>query len=525
MTRNCLKSFALLLLILFVNQTAVHGQSKEPPGGVRAVSLRGLEHRVKAARVRNNRNADADSIGLSEILGYRWDAATGDMFVLGLPDTPSTAIRIGQLVESFRHAAQLSIGMSLVPQDVGRPNSLHAVRAFPPEIRDTWTLEVMTLADYEIKKWAKDALAAHYRNAMKECTDSATSEGQVSTARVFFVPTLPRLERQMGDAGFTVWFRQVEVVLRPEQDLGVFDVAALPEDDPLVLFASDVTARFAEIKEVHPVFRRLHAVYQLFLLAKRLRSETVSWDSNFWLSEHQATPHPTPTVLPGYSPSKVARSCWGGKYEYSGRRVERHVWGGVLISYGQGSSALAEEPSALSSEFAASIGRSSTAGSPSGWSGGQVASITDSVATSQLVASSAAVIRAGTPDAKSSYPSDLLLAPSMSAVRALLPPPVSTGVGVSFGTRVPIPYSGSVMQGAFSTASAAVPAPWLQTIMGPGSLSIRMLTQFYWHNTISPRILTDPFRTGLSSNFPRSSSIPQLPSRQPCRVFAGQVVC
>lgn len=356
-----------LVFALFVGAYAgltVGAQPIRPSPTLVTISLRALEAEVRTALARGNLNVDAMPIRLSEVVGYRWDAVRKDIQVIGPAGDDATSIRVGQLVEALRTGHYDAIGMTLIPADFTRPDSRQRVVVFPKELRDTRLVEPLIAADYEAKRMATDALVTHHRVAFESCLGSPRSSKEVMTARIMFLPADPVLELEdEGAAGFTTRF-QADVILRPARDLVLADDVVnvqLPPDAPLAEFATQFTSDFAQLESRYPDFRRLHATYEMVLLANLLRAERVPWASDFWLSEFPLKAHLTPRELPSLQPTRLQHTCWGQPYEYGGARTERQIWGGVIVSYGDWLSRVAHTRAALHrSDLGASVGLSST---------------------------------------------------------------------------------------------------------------------------------------------------------------------
>jgi hypothetical protein len=301
------------------------------------VSLAALGRQVRAALARGADPASLQLGNLADVTGYRLDEARKDIEVIGIPANSATRpIAIARFVGALRVAHYRAIGMTLLPRDRLRPDSVHVVHAFPPELHDTALLAPMIAADYDIKRRAYAALATYYRHAKAPCVDAGTRTVLITSARIVFLPAKPDLAFERGSGGTFVWVRHASVLLRPEGDLMVAGggTRPAPPDPGLRTFAADFTRRFPEHERL-PVYRDLAVTFRLFLLAQLLRAEELEWNAAFWLTEFPLPRHPTPRELPGFEPKKVRRTCWGEPYEYTATRVERQIWGGVLISYGE----------------------------------------------------------------------------------------------------------------------------------------------------------------------------------------------
>ena len=304
------------------------------------VSLNDLERDTRAAVARGDRQVDAAALAsLTDILGYRWIAARRDIELLGVSESSAPAIRRGVFGSAMRFADFPAIGMTLVPHDFSRGDSPHMVKVFPTDLMDSWLVEPLVAADYQVKKLAVAALADYHRAAIRTCAGVTDSSKEIATGRVIFLPAPPVLDLERGaDGDVTVWIRRAGVVLTPERDLALADGSvrsALAPDPGLTAFVSQFNERFATYETKYPVFRQLEVAYKLVLLTKLLRveEERLGWDASYWLSEYPLSKRPTPRELAGVGRQTVQHTCWGTPYEYSAARVERQIWGGVIIAY------------------------------------------------------------------------------------------------------------------------------------------------------------------------------------------------
>jgi hypothetical protein len=300
------------------------------------VSLRDLEGRVRTAIAQSGPGA-VDSVTLGncvDVDGYRWRVHTRDVEILGIAATGNERpITAGQFADGLRQAAYGVIGMSLVPQEL-KPNTKHDVRVFPEAIRDSRTLALLTPADYSIKAALMRWLIEHRRQTLRSASATFSSH-EILSGRVFFVASEPELEfADDGSTGWTVRLR-APVELKPAQDLIVDNEIAgsIPPDPVITAFCDDVNRRANELA-TRPVFRDLRLAYTLVLTGALLRKESVDWNREFWLSELQLSPYPSPRTLPAHKPTTLRHITWGGGgYQYGGVQQVVTVWGGVILGW------------------------------------------------------------------------------------------------------------------------------------------------------------------------------------------------
>lgn len=427
----CLSLLPLAALAVGAVPTALP-QLRVSASRLHAVSLRGLEAEAKTSLVRGARALDSLTLGgLTDIVGYR--SANGDIEVLGLSSArPEAAILVRELVEALRAADHSAVGMTLLPRDVGNPRSPHQVVVFPSQLEDTAFAGRLIAADYAVKELATSKLAQHHRQAIKSCPVSDGPPSQALTGRVFFLPAAPRLELdEETDGSFSVLIREAGVILAQEGSL-VFHEDGRPSggsaqapDQALGAFTAEFTRRFAEMGGV---YQRLGVAYRLFLVAKLLRREKVDWNADFWLRDYPLGSQPTPRELPALRPQTVRHTCWGlpyAQYDYAGLTLERRIWGGVLIAYGD--ETLSSSARAAPSEVGAALGASASTASEPGYTPRSL-----SAETRALLSIDSSLGRAGGNTAQAAQGIPLPLGVLEALFPQRLTPSGLTGLRVSF---------------------------------------------------------------------------------------------
>jgi len=316
------------------------------------VSLQQAEREVKKALAHGRVTGEPLPLGgLTKLVGYRWDPVRNDLQLIGeICANSPVLILADQFVEALQRGHYEAVGMTLIPKDPTRSDSVHLVHAFPADLADTHFLASLIPGDYKAKELAlgvkpsvKD-VATRYHDEIKRCQVSTASSRGITPARIFFLPVEPVLEVERTGEGFTRWIRKADIILQPERDViaasGQVTSSSLPPDPALSDFAEEFTRRFTELEREFPAFQQLHTMYEVFLVAQLLHAEQLAeqlpYDLSFWLSEYPLKRYPTPRELPGFKPKRIKHTCWGRPYtntEYSGLRVERQVWGGVIIGY------------------------------------------------------------------------------------------------------------------------------------------------------------------------------------------------
>jgi hypothetical protein len=308
-------------------------------GTLYAISLRKAEDEVR--RTLENQQRPAAPLlfgGLTDIVGYRWDADKKDLLLIGKVGT-GPKLMLDQFVTALRLGQQDFVGMSLVPADPTDLDSDHRVVVFPPEAEDTILLAPAIVLDHRLKGQAMSQVGDHYRRELRECSGSRPA-ALGTLAFLVLVPAKPELAYDKTPNGFTVWVRKADILLRPSRSLQADPAASQAEDSALDEFATDATRRLEMLKEGDPVVKQVHSLFVLVLLSQLLRAEQLPFDFGYWLSEsgYPATPFPTPRMLPGFRAQRITATCWGRPYaetEYGGVTTERRVWGGVVLAYKQ----------------------------------------------------------------------------------------------------------------------------------------------------------------------------------------------
>lgn len=315
--------------------------STAPSTSLHIVSLRQLERELKSAHAGRKLSGEPVTLGrLTDILGVQWDSVHKDIKLIGEVGQ-GPPILVDQFVPALRTGHHAAVLMTLRSKNPTQPDSVQRVHVSPPELEGTLFLDSLSKADYDAKRRAQEYLATHYREEIKRCSASTTGSEELPHTRIVLLPAKPKLKVEKNGETFTVWIHKLDIILLPAQDLVASsgkDPNPLPPGHPLRDFAVDFTKRFGELERQYPIYKQLHNMYKLFLIAQLLRGLQLPYDFSFWLSEYPLKPYPTDREFPGLKPKTVKHTCWGWPYaetEYSGVTRVRQIWGGVIIAYYQ----------------------------------------------------------------------------------------------------------------------------------------------------------------------------------------------
>jgi hypothetical protein len=306
-------------------------------GPIYAVSLRTAERELRRAFASQPAGQRLLSFGgLTEILGYDWDGY--DLRILGRIGT-GPVLLLDQFAAALRIAHDDVFWLTLLPDGESRRERVQKVRISHPEIKDVLFVAPLTLGDYRAKHEAYSYVARRYEIEVTDCPAATAMPAQSVDARIFFIPAVPEIHFSDRGEGFVGWIEKSDVRVMAARDVEVLGgkkaAVPLPAEHPLAQFSSALDKRFVAL-EIDGLYKQVHNMFRMFLLAQLLRRETIPYDFSFWLSEYRLERYALPEELPSFQPKVFSRNCWGRPYaatEYSGTRVIREIAGGIIMGY------------------------------------------------------------------------------------------------------------------------------------------------------------------------------------------------
>ncbi len=303
--------------------------------GLKTLSLEELEQQTReAVRRRKSTEQPIPLGGLTDILGYHWDAQRQRIELIGASDeTPVSPIYAEQFVVALRLAHYPMIIQSLNPAgtELGSPQ---LVLAYPKEVEDTLFLEPLIQADYFLKAISMNharPLVRTPKTAMEEAVLRCKHLPQREDLKgppdnIFFRPGHPVIEQERtADGGFNLWIRDIDLKLHAGKQVKNPDV---------LTFVDQMNQRLGELIAAYPrVFRPLVNIYKIHIVAQLLMTEQeAKTDLSYWLSEFPVAPHPTPRELPVVKSEMVGRFCEGPAGQYDEHVSSGQLWGGILLN-------------------------------------------------------------------------------------------------------------------------------------------------------------------------------------------------
>ena len=317
--------------------TAKLGFQKMPWSGVNetlvAVSLRNL----MAAPLKGGAMPDdAATVGrLKRVLGYMLDTATDDVVLIGVPgdkdDQPS--LILDDLTNALQTAwvQDLKPGCSLDP-DPNDPGGKQKVRVFGVPKNSNFA-KIMLDADYEMKKinmglikFDSDPIpgfASNFDLQMKRLKENPAEKREHMNSRFWLTPMRPEPGDMMVEPGRRFMMFQTRVSLMTEAMTVSGDaLIGTGKVDPVDDVASRVfTAHYESIEQRRVVFRRLHALFDLVMLAQIFRENGVRSKLLERIAARATRPVDVPDAYDGVRREEVV----------SGTNIKWTVQGGVMV--------------------------------------------------------------------------------------------------------------------------------------------------------------------------------------------------
>lgn len=312
------------------------GYQKMPWSGVNeplaAVSLKNL---IQAPAKGGELSEEARTVGrLKRVLGYLLDPVNDDVVLLGVPgdrdEKPS--ILLDDLSDALRTSwlQDLKPGCSLDP-DPADPGGKQKVRVFGVP-RNSNVARVMLDADYEMKKinfglikFESDPIPGFISSfdlQMRRMKENPAEKLDVHS-RFWLTPTRPEPGDMMVEPGRRFMMFQTRVSVMTEAMavsgdslIGTGKVNAV--DD---MAARIFTAHYEAIEQRRVVFRRLHAIFDLVILAQILRENGVSSALLRRIAERPTAPVDVPDAYEGVRRTE----------NVEGTQITMTVQGGVML--------------------------------------------------------------------------------------------------------------------------------------------------------------------------------------------------